>query len=74
MPTVRAECFGVLSKAVKSAYIPKNKRDRESKEKSYNELVAFVSSSEYKLRELLSRLTTVKLDRGKVSQKQYYLC
>lgn len=68
VPRVRAECFGVLSRAVKSAYIPKNKGDRELKEKFYNELVAFVSSSEYKLRELLSRLTSVNLDRRQVSE------
>lgn len=68
MPKVRSECFGVLSKAVKSVYVPKRKLDMALKEKFYDESVAIISSSEYKLRELLSRLTVVELDSGEVSE------
>ena len=68
MPKVRSECFAVLSKAVKSTYIPKDNLDVALKERFYDESVAIISSSEYKMRELLSRLTAVELDSGGVSE------
>ncbi len=68
MPKVRSECFAVLSKAVKSVYIPENKLDVALKEKFYNESVAIISASEYKMRDLLSRLIAVKLNSREVSK------
>ena len=68
VPKVRSECFAVLSKAVKSAYIPNGKMNVAQKEKFYDESVAIISSSEYKMRELLSRLTAVELDSGEVTK------
>ena len=66
MPKVRSECFMVLSKAVKAVFVPNNKLDMTLKEKFYDESVAIISSSEYKMRVLLSRLTAADLDKGKI--------
>ena len=68
MPKVRTECFAILSKAVKSTYTPKKNIDVTLKMEIYDELVAIVLSSEYKMREILSRLNTVKLNSKNVNQ------
>ena len=70
MPKVRTECFAILSKAVKSTYTPKKNIDVTLKMEIYDELVAIVLSSEYKMREILSRLNTVKLNSKNVNQIQ----
>ena len=56
MPQIKAECFGVLSRAVKDVYVPKRLSDDAAKEKFYDDAVGIISSSEHKMRELLSRL------------------
>lgn len=56
MPQIKAECFGVLSRAVKDVYVPKRLSDNVAKEKFYDDAVGIISSSEHKMRELLSRL------------------
>ena len=68
MPKVRAECFAVLSKAVRSTYTSKSNLDVTMKEKFYDKSVAIISASEHKMHDLLSRLTVVDLDSGDVSK------
>ena len=68
MPQVRSECYAVLSKAVKLTYIPKGDMDMALKEKFYDEFASFITSSEYKMRALLSRLTIVKPTSRDVSE------
>lgn len=66
IPKVKAECFGVLSRAVKEVFVPKQSMDLSLKEKFYNNAVGIISSSEHKMRSLLSRLRKVKIDQKNV--------
>ena len=68
MPQVKAECFGVLSKAVKDVYVPKRLSDNAAKEKFYDDAVSIISSSEHKMRGLLSRLKKIRLDCSHVQK------
>ena len=68
MPQIKAECFGVLSRAVKDVYVPKRLSDDAAKEKFYDDAVGIISSSEHKMRELLSRLKKIKLDCNHVQK------
>lgn len=68
MPQVKAECYGVLARAVKEVFVPKKFTNSAVKERFYNDAVGIVSSSEHKMRSLLSRLKRVRLDNGQVQK------
>jgi len=68
IPQVKSECFGVLSRAVKDVFVPRRIFDSSVKEKFYNDAVGIISSSEHKMRHLLSRLKRAKLDYGQIQK------
>ncbi len=68
MPQVKAECYGVLSRAVKDVYVPKKFADSTIKERFYNDAVGIISSSEHKMRRLLGKLKKVTLDQRQLQK------
>ena len=68
LPQVKAECYGVLSRAVKGVYVPKKFTNSVVKERFYNDAVGIISSSEHKMRRLLSKLKRVRLDNSQVQK------
>lgn len=68
IPKVKSECFRVLSQAVKDTFVPKNMLDLIMKEKFYDNAVSIISSSEHKMRGLLSKLRKTQLDQEQIAK------
>jgi len=67
VPKVRTESFSVLSKAVKSVFVPSTLQDPKRKEIFYNDAVAIINASEHKMRDLMKLLFSEKLDEQKIT-------
>jgi len=66
--TVKSEAFLVLSKAVKDTFIPKEFDDIQRKRIFFDNAVAFVNSSDHRMRTLMSWLLFLKPDTNFVQK------
>ena len=67
VPKVRTESFSVLTKAVKSVFVPSTLKDPKRKEIFYNDTVAIINASDHKMRDLMKLLLREELDEQKIS-------
>jgi len=61
-PTVKSEAFLVLSRAVKDSFMPKEFANIQMKRIFFDNAVAFVNSSDHRMRKLMSWLIFLNLD------------